>query len=368
MFRMTANGQFAAELVSSGATGLAAITVQKLFERRADAARRFGPGAAATWRESTCSRLGYLAAALSTGNPTVFATQVAWARTAHEARGGAEAGKDLIECMHALKEVLAAELPADAGRLAAEYVEIALKRASKGPAAGASDPELRTPQRQLVAEYLLALLEGDRRRACKLVLDALDGRSGAPALSVVQIYNHVLIPAQVELGRMWHLNEVGVAEEHFATATTQLVMSLLYPRLPASPPNGKVVVAGSVEGNAHDIGIRMIGDMLESAGWRTVYLGASVPGPDLAQAVEHFGADLAALSAGLGSQLPAVVDAISRIRALERPVKILVGGRAFAADETFGGEPLWVRIGADGYATSLEQAVTEAARLLQLPK
>lgn len=367
MFRMTANGQFAAELISAGAPGIAAITVQNFFERRAGVARRFGPAATSTWRDSTLSRLGYLSAALSTANPTVFATQVAWARTAHEARGGAEAGEDLIECMQTLREVLKRELPPEPGRLAAEYVDIALRRAAQGSAAAASDPELRTPQRRLVAEYLLALLEGDRRRACRLVLEAFEGRADAPPLSVARIYSDVLIPAQVELGRMWHLNEVGVAEEHFATATTQLVMSQLYRHLPVAPSNGKVVVAGSVEGNAHDIGIRMIGDMLESAGWRTVHLGASVPGPDFAQAVEHFGADLAALSAGLGSQLPAVVDAIARIRALPRPVKILVGGRAFAIDEAPGAEPLWQRIGADGYAASLDQAVAEAARLLKLP-
>jgi methanogenic corrinoid protein MtbC1 len=165
---------------------------------------------------------------------------------------------------------------------------------------------------------------------------------------------------------MWHLNEVGVAEEHFATATTQLVMSQLYQHLPSTPSNGKVVVAGSVEGNAHDIGIRMIGDVLEAAGWRTVYLGASVPGRDFAEAVEHFGADLAAVSASLGSQLPSVVQAISCIRELGRPVPVLVGGRAFAAEDDSGGQPLWHRVGADGYSSSLQHAVQEAARLVGL--
>ena len=361
---MAVANQFAADLIAQGAAGLAAITTRKLVDERPEMQSRYGPATVMEWRASVASRLGYLAAALATGNPEVFAIQVAWARTAHEARGGQDAADDLIESMRILQQVLREELPDAAGELAANYVQTSLDRARTR--SQLSESGLRSPHRQLVAEYLLALLEGDRRRASDRILAARDGRGTVSPLTVHEIYRDVLIPAQVELGRMWHLNEIGVAEEHFATATTQLVMSQLYRYLPVAPSTGKVLVAGSVDGNAHDIGIRMIGDLLESAGWRTVHLGASVPAADFAQAVEHFGGDLAAVSAGLGSQLPVVGATIAKIREADRVIKVMVGGQAFAAGNDSGSTPLWRTVGADGYAANLDEAVELAPRLVGL--
>ncbi len=361
---MIANGEFVAELVDAGAKGLAAIVADRLLERKPALADRYGPEARAAWRESTWSRLGYLAAALRLGSPAVLAEQLTWARGAHEARGGPEAGADFDDSMRLLREVLLEELPGEPGVLAASCIDRALQAAAPLRSGGG----LKMPDHRLAAEFLLAVLEGDRRKASRIVLDAVEPGSGGPAMTVRQVYLDVLIPAQCELGRMWHLNEIGVAEEHFATATTQLVMSQLYSHLPFAPSNGKVVVAASVEGNAHDVAVRMLGDLLESAGWRTVYLGASVPAPDLASAAQHFRADLVALSAGLGSQLPAVAAAVEQIRMIARPTRVLVGGGAFPATADPAGPPLWKRLGADGFAPSLDAGVAEAARLVGLSK
>lgn len=362
---MIANGQFAAEMLSASAHGLASITADRLISRRPQVLARYGADARSAWRDSTLTRIGYLVAAMSTGTLAVLAEQLSWARTAHEARGGPEAAADFDEAMRLLAQVLREELPGDPGTLAAQYVELGLAP-QKMPR---NEAVLATPQRRLVADFLLSILEGDRRKASRIVLDAVQPRGDRPALTVRQVYLDVLIPAQIELGRMWHINEIGVAEEHFATATTQLIMSQLYSHLPQGPSNGKVVVAASVEGNAHDVGVRMLADLLESEGWRAVYLGASVPGGDLASSVDRYRADLVALSAGLGSQLPALASAIESIRSLPQPVKVLVGGGAFLGVDprAAGGEdPLWRRIGADGFAADLDAAVAQAGRLVGL--
>jgi methanogenic corrinoid protein MtbC1 len=214
--------------------------------------------------------------------------------------------------------------------------------------------------------YLAAILEGDRRRAASIIIDAAQGKGGAPAMPVRDLYLEVLLPAQVELGRMWHLNEATVAEEHFATATTVMVISQLFPMLPFAPRNGLVAVAASVEGNAHDVGIRVLADLLESEGWRVVYLGASVPGDDLAQAVDMFGADLLALSAGLGCQLPTLAGTVERVRSASvrgRSVKILVGGGGFAGTPEAEIAPLWRSFGADGYAAGIDDGLRAAGAL-----
>ena len=113
---------------------------------------------------------------------------------------------------------------------------------------------------------------------------------------------------------MWLNDEINVAEEHLATATTKVVMSQLRGRGQAQPPNGKTVVAAAVPDNQHDVGIQMVADIFEMHGWRTISLGANVPTPDLVQATETFQADLLLISAALSRHLDAAHDTVRAIR------------------------------------------------------
>src|SRR3712207_3103527 len=62
----------------------------------------------------------------------------------------------------------------------------------------------------------------------------------------------------------------------FCTAVTQLCMSMLWPRLNAGAhADDRTVVATSVGGEAHEIGVRIVADLLKRDGWRTFFLGAS---------------------------------------------------------------------------------------------
>ena len=131
--------------------------------------------------------------------------------------------------------------------------------------------------------YLLKLLEGDRRQASQLILDALDENH-----DVREIYLDVLLPVQQELGRMWLTNEINVAEEHFASQATRTLMAQLLLHADFRPANGKTAVLAAVAGNHVDIGVQVVADFFEMDGWRTIQLGANVPAADLAQATDCF--------------------------------------------------------------------------------
>lgn len=88
-------GAFAAEIVNSNRAGLAALAAERLLSDHPAAAARYQPQPTSKWRESFASRLTYLAAALSTGRPELFAAQAAWAKVATQARAGQEAVNDL---------------------------------------------------------------------------------------------------------------------------------------------------------------------------------------------------------------------------------------------------------------------------------
>ena len=77
-----------------------------------------------------------------------------------------------------------------------------------------------------------------------------------------------------------------------------------------------------------------------------------------------FEADLLMLGATLATHVPRVEQAIRSIRErCERPVRVVVGGSAF--DEA---SDLWEKVGSDGYAPTIDQALDVGARLVGLQK
>jgi MerR family transcriptional regulator, light-induced transcriptional regulator len=308
------------------------------------------------WQNILTARLEELAVAVSAGRPECFVEQVRWTRTALEARG---VPPHLLRAkLEALRRVLVEQIPAELAPPAMACIDCALAEFGGEPAGLTQRLMAKTPEERLAAKYLVAILEGDRREASRLILEAADeGRS------VSDLYLSVLQPAQEELGRMWLLGEINVAEEHFATATTRLIMAQLHGREACRTAHGKTLVAAAVAGNQHDLGIQMVADMFETAGWRVIQLGANVPAEDLAQAVEFYQADLVAIAISLAAQWPALGDAISAVRASQRgtAVKILVGGCAVA-----GIAELAKSRGADGFAANALEAVAQGNALVGL--
>jgi len=162
---------------------------------------------------------------------------------------------------------------------------------------------------------------------------------------------------------MWLANEINVAEEHFASQTTKMVMAQLVPRATLQPPHGKTMLAAAVAGNQHDIGLQAVADFFEMDGWRTVLLGANVPARDLVQAVDCFAADLLGLSVSQMTQLDTVKTTIQDVRgsARDTEVKILLGGRAFTDPDDLPKE-----LGADGFAADPRRAVALGRQLVGL--
>lgn len=341
-----------AEMLLARAREIGEAAARELCAHCAEARDAFSPLPLAKWSEQLQGRVQELAAAIAYDAPDSFVAQIGWARSAFSVRG--------VCCSHisssltALSKVLARELPPDEFA----WVEGLLTRAAReADAPGCDSPSRLSCDSALAlasAEYLVAILEGDRRKAADRIRALQETGVDAAA-----IYTEVLAPSLCELGRLWHLGEISVAEEHFATTTTQMVMSEVRARATPAPRDGRVVVAASVDGDHHDMGVRVISDLLELSGWRSVFLGASIPADELAGAVRDFEGDLVAISATLPVHLRAVEAAVASVRALTRRCPVLVGGSAFCQCPD-----AWQAMGADGYARSAAAAVRLAEQLV----
>jgi methanogenic corrinoid protein MtbC1 len=219
--------------------------------------------------------------------------------------------------------------------------------------------ETLSPMSPLAREYLNLLLAGKREEASKLVHAAVEGGQG-----VGEIYRTVFERALKEVGLMWMQNRVDVAMEHYFSASTQLIMSQLYPYITEASGEKKdrVCLAIAVCGEFHDIGTRMVADFMEMDGWKTYFLGSNLCNEDIVKAVVDHKPDMLALSATMFFNVESVARAIRAIRAVDglSNLVILVGGRPFNQDPE-----LWKKVDADGFAPSAEEAVKLANRLVK---
>src|SRR5688500_827429 len=72
--------------------------------------------------------------------------------------------------------------------------------------------------------YVAAQLAGSRREVLRLVVEEGLERGA----TVGQLQAHVIRAAQAEIGRLWQHNRISIAQEHLATALSQLAMAHLF--------------------------------------------------------------------------------------------------------------------------------------------
>jgi methanogenic corrinoid protein MtbC1 len=353
---MTHANPFVAELLERGAAGFAGYATRLLLDRNDDLAKRCEPDGFATWKAHLTQRIIELAAALAAGERQLFVARLHWSRKAFEARGSDPA--DLKRSLEALREVMSQNMPTDAAVECNTYIDAAIAIFDQD-APNLDDAELNPnlPHDRTALLYLQQVLEGNVAAAIEVVKRAADSGLGAAG-----VYLQVLLPAQREIGRLWHLGDVSISEEHLVSATTQRTMSLLTGSGADVSPNGKTMVAAAVAGNAHDIGLRAVADLFQLQGWRAIFIGSDVPAAELPNALTYFDADVLLLGATLSTQIQKAAETIRIIRdRCERDVKIIVGGAAF--DEA---PDLWRRVGGDGYSPTIDGAVELGGKLAGL--
>ena len=143
----------------------------------------------------------------------------------------------------------------------------------------------------MCGRYLETQLEGDRRAALQFIDETL--RRGIPPDDV---RCHVVQAAQREIGRLWQEDRISIAQEHMATAISQLALAHLFQHATFHARVGKKVVVACVPGEHHDFPARLLADALDVAGYDVRFLGADVPLDSLLRAVDMEKPDLLALS------------------------------------------------------------------------
>jgi methanogenic corrinoid protein MtbC1 len=313
-----------------------AVTAEFL-ERHPDWRERYGARATTEGVRDAGFHLAFLAGAIEGGDTRSFAAYARWAAGVLSARGIAT--RFLAENLAQLRDALAARLaPGEVEAIAPYFREAIDALASEsGAAAGAT--------LQLTADvYLQAILSGQRHAAVQIAKEAL--REG---LTLQDLYLDVFQPAMYEVGACWEANRISVAQEHIATAITQFVMAQVYEPPVDRPGDSGTVVLTGVEGELHSIGAVMVGDLLESSGWRVHFLGTNLPASSILSVIRETAPSHVGISATMLFNVPAVRQLVAAIRAeFAERIRILVGGAAFRTTPD-----LWRQVAADAFAPDL---------------
>ncbi len=172
-------------------------------------------------------------------------------------------------------------------------------------------------------QYLQCLLDRDMSGAAQCFNDALK------KYSLPEVYTKIIQNVMYEVGDLWLHNRISVAQEHYCTATTQTILSMIYPQLMERSKNGKKVLVACVGSELHELGARMVSDIFEYEGWDSVFLGAAVPLNALMQTIEDEKPDLLALSVALQQQIKECAEEVDQIKEKYPSLFIAVGGQAF---------------------------------------
>jgi methanogenic corrinoid protein MtbC1/DNA-binding XRE family transcriptional regulator len=178
--------------------------------------------------------------------------------------------------------------------------------------------------------------------------------------TVGMIHAELIQPLMYEIGRRWEAGKLDVYQEHAVSEEMRRQVARLTADVPANP-EGRRFLGLSVSGNLHDLGIRMVSDLLRLSGWNTLFLGSNVPPASLIAAVRDFRPAVIGISAAIDQQLSIVEQTIYFLRhefGAGCP-PILVGGFAFSSRRELAST-----IGADAFALDGVQAINIANSLV----
>ena len=168
-----------------------------------------------------------------------------------------------------------------------------------------------------------------------------------------RILDEGLIAGMSAVGEKFKNNEIFIPEVLVASRAMNAGLEILRPLFSHGQDRfRKKIVLATVKGDLHDIGKKIVGMMLEGAGYQVVDLGIDIPKRTIVRAVVKERPDILGLSALLTttmSYMRDVIDAVGRA-GLRRRVRIVIGGAPVTqayADE----------IGADGYARDAASAL-----------
>ncbi|MGC2743075.1 MAG: cobalamin-dependent protein [Candidatus Angelobacter sp.] len=296
--------------------------------------------------------LHYLAASIQAGNPQIFSDYCGWVKVVLGKRG--IAAFHLKENLEHWKTALLASAPETAADVIIGYLDVALERLPQYPEEPV--PVVASERlKPLLSRYIERILALDSAGAMELIES-----SATDANSIFDLYVNILQPAQREIGRLWQVNSISVAVEHYATATAQQILHRLSRMVPPRTRRNARIIGICGEGEHHCMGLEMVCSLCQLDGWDTYFVGANTPTASAIELARQLQPDIIAISMTTMIALQSTCILIAKLKEVLPETVIIAGGYAAAL-----GPDLWKSFGADAYAGDAISALSAMERILE---
>jgi len=169
-----------------------------------------------------------------------------------------------------------------------------------------------------------AMLDGLTKKTKELTEKAV--AEGIPAKIIL---NDGLLAGMQEVGVLFKEGELFVPEVLIAAKAMNMGMEVLAPLLSAGDVNQRgVALLATVQGDLHDVGVKLVGMMLKGNGYEIINLGIDVSSEAIVAAVKEYRPKILGMSAMLTTTMLAAKDVIALLKAegLYDDLVVMVGG------------------------------------------
>lgn len=200
-----------------------------------------------------------------------------------------------------------------------------------------------------------AVVNYDEESAKELAKDAIE--NGIDPLEAIQ---DGLVKGITEIGEKFNAKEAFLPELIIAAEACLAGIALLKPKMTVKKkikPLGKVVL-GTVYGDIHFIGKKLVAMMLEANGFEVYDIGEDQPVEAFVEKAKEVEADIVGASALTSTTRFEQEKIVKALRKEGLKARIMIGGAVVDA--------AWSEItGADGYADNLQDAVSLSKKLAE---
>lgn len=168
------------------------------------------------------------------------------------------------------------------------------------------------------------LIDGQSKKVKELVEKAIEEGHEAK-----EILNEGLLAGMNEVGVLFKEGELFVPEVLVAAKAMNTGMEVLAPHLKEGDvtKSGKIIMA-TVAGDLHDIGVNLVGMMMEGAGYEVINIGVDASPEKIVESVKEHQPDIIGMSAMLTTTMASMKDTVDALKeaGLSDSVKIMIGG------------------------------------------
>ncbi len=207
---------------------------------------------------------------------------------------------------------------------------------------------------KLFEQIAEAVIDGATSQVVSLVNEAVSKK-----IPVGEILNDALIAGMNEVGALFKDGEMFVPEVLVSAKALQAGIDIIRPALvEAGVKAAGRIVTVTVEGDLHDIGIKLVGMMLEGAGFEVINIGVDKPAKEIIEKIKELKPNILGMSAMLTTTMANMKDVVEMLKeeGLLDEMKVMIGGAPTS--------PMYAEKIGSHYSADASEAVVIAKQLL----